>query len=87
MFLRFFYKFLCIFSVRLFHFLVVYVILIIGIIGATPIPKNFIQKLQQKTKTKRAINLLEPVYVAVLLIVVTAYLVDNSYNPFLYFRF
>ncbi len=63
------------------------IILIIGIIGATPIPKNFIQKLQQKTKTKRAINLLEPVYVAVLLIVVTAYLVDNSYNPFLYFRF
>ena len=63
------------------------IILIIGIIGATPIPKNFIQKLQQKTKTKRAINLLEPVYVAVLLIVVTAYIVDNSYNPFLYFRF
>ena len=63
------------------------IILIIGIIGATPIPKNFIQKLQQKPKTKRAINLLEPVYIAVLLIVVTAYLVDNSYNPFLYFRF
>lgn len=63
------------------------VILIIGIIGATPIPKNFIQKSQQKTKTKRIINLLEPVYVAVLLIVVTAYLLDNSYNPFLYFRF
>ena len=64
-----------------------WVMLIIGIIGATPIPKNFIQKLQQKPKTKRAINLLEPVYIAVLLIVVTAYLVDNSYNPFLYFRF
>ena len=63
------------------------IILIIGIIGTTPIPKNFIQKLQQKPKTKRAINLLEPVYIAVLLIVVTAYLVDNSYNPFLYFRF
>ena len=63
------------------------IILIIGIIGATPIPKNFIQKLQQKPKIKRAINLLEPVYIAVLLIVVTAYLVDNSYNPFLYFRF
>lgn len=63
------------------------IILIIGIIGATQIPKNFIQKSQQKTKTKRIINLLEPVYVAVLLIVVTAYLVDNSYNPFLYFRF
>ena len=62
-------------------------ILIIGIIGATPIPKNFIQKLKQNPKTKKIINLLEPVYIAVLLIVVTAYLVDNSYNPFLYFRF
>lgn len=63
------------------------VILIIGIIGATPIPKNFIQKLKEKPKVKKVINLLEPAYIAVLLIIVTAYLVDNSYNPFLYFRF
>lgn len=63
------------------------VILIIGIIGTTPIPKNIIQKLKQNSKMRKFINLLEPIYIAVLLICVTAYLVDNSYNPFLYFRF
>ena len=29
----------------------------------------------------------EPVVLAVLLLVMTAYLVDGSFNPFLYFRF
>ncbi len=62
-------------------------ILVIGIIGATPIPRNIIQKLQQKSKLKKIINALEPVYIVILLVIVTAYLVDNSYNPFLYFRF
>lgn len=63
------------------------IILVIGIIGATPIPRNIIQKLQQKSKLKKIINTLEPVYIVILLVIVTAYLVDNSYNPFLYFRF
>ena len=63
------------------------IILLIGIIGATPISRNIIQKLQQKSKLKKIINTLEPVYIVILLVIVTAYLVDNSYNPFLYFRF
>lgn len=59
------------------------IIIIIAIIGSTPILKTIINKL----KVNKIINIVEPIVLIVLLIVVTAYLVDNSYNPFLYFRF
>ena len=62
-------------------------IIIISIIGATPIAKIIIEKLKEKDITRRIINILEPITIVVLLLVVTSYLVDNSYNPFLYFRF
>ncbi len=58
-------------------------IFIIALIGATPIIKNLLSKIKF-TKIK---NLLEPITQFVLLIAVTAYLVDGSFNPFLYFRF
>lgn len=64
-----------------------FVILIIGLIGATPILKDKINQLKEKGKVRKVINALEPVVLVCLLIFVTAYLVDNSYNPFLYFRF
>ncbi|MBE5822421.1 MAG: MBOAT family protein [Clostridiales bacterium] len=63
------------------------VIFILGIIGATPIPKMIIQKLKQNTTLNKIVNILEIIFVVALLFIVTAYLVDNSYNPFLYFRF
>lgn len=61
-------------------------ILIISALGSTPLIKNTVLKLN-KTKAKAVISFCEPVFVAVLLIFVTAYLVDGSFNPFLYFRF
>lgn len=64
-----------------------FVILLIGLIGATPFLKNKITELKEKAKVRKAVNFLEPIVLACLLIFVTAYLVDNSYNPFLYFRF
>ena len=63
------------------------VVLVIAIIGSTPLLKNIIEKLKTKTIANKIINLLEPIAMASILIIVTAYLVDNSYNPFLYFRF
>ena len=63
------------------------VILVIAVIGATPFLKNIILKLKEIPKLNKIINILEPVYIMILLFVITAYLVDNSYNPFLYFRF
>ena len=62
------------------------VLLIISIIGATPLFKNIVIKLKE-TKLKIVIDILEPIYVIVLLVLSTAFLIDASFNPFLYFRF
>lgn len=63
------------------------VILMIAFIGATPLLRNTVLKLKKNEKINKLINILEPVWIIWLLLVVTAYLIDNSYNPFLYFRF
>lgn len=63
------------------------IILVIAIIGATPLIKDITLKLKKNAKANRIINVLEPLCIVLILLVVTAYLVDNSYNPFLYFRF
>ncbi len=63
------------------------VIFVIAIIGATPLIKNIINGLNRNIKIKKIINLLEPIFIVLIILIVTAYLVDNSYNPFLYFRF
>ena len=63
------------------------VTLIIAIIGATPLMKNIVKKLKKNTVMSKIINVLEPIAMVGILIIVTSYLVDNSYNPFLYFRF
>ena len=64
-----------------------FITLAIAIIGATPLMKNVISKLKENKVMNSVINILEPVCLTLLMFVVTAYLVDNSYNPFLYFRF
>ena len=62
-------------------------ILIVAIIASTPICKNIIEKLKKNNLINNIINILEPFYIIILLLLVTAYLIDSSYNPFLYFRF
>ena len=64
-----------------------FVTLLVAIIGATPLMKNVVDKLKENKVMNSIINILEPVCLTLLMFVVTAYLVDNSYNPFLYFRF
>jgi len=61
-------------------------IFIIAIISSTPLFKIIINKIKNK-KVKRIINVLEPITYMLLLILCTAYLIDNSFNPFLYYRF
>ena len=63
------------------------VVIILALIGSTPIVKNLALRLEAGTKSGKVIKVLEPVAVAALLVVMTAYLVDGSFNPFLYFRF
>lgn len=63
------------------------VVIILAIIGSTPFIKDAVRKLKQFPTVNRILNIVEPVVMLVLLIVITAYLVDGSFNPFLYFRF
>ena len=59
-------------------------ILVMAIIGATPYPKQLFNKFSE---SKKFMDIIEPLSVAFLILLVTAYLVDGSFNPFLYFRF
>lgn len=63
------------------------VTLVLAVIGATPLVKNAINKCLEKPMLQKVINVLEAPVLAALLLVMTAYLVDGSFNPFLYFRF
>ena len=70
------------------HYLKSYLpLLIIAFFGATPFIKILIDKLRKNKYINSIINILEPILIVVILVVVTSYLIDNSYNPFLYFRF
>ena len=62
-------------------------VFIIGIIGCTPLLKNIILKIKSNKTGKRIVNILEPVVQIALFTLTTAYLIDGSFNPFLYFRF
>lgn len=53
---------------------------LLAVIGATPIPKYISSKW-------KVTCYLEPIVIILLLVMCTAYLVDGSFNPFLYFRF
>lgn len=80
-------------SLELYNFETIYylrsylTIILIGIVAATPLISLLINKLRNKKALNLLINLLEPFYYISLLLIVTAYLIDGSFNPFLYFRF
>ena len=59
------------------------ILFLILIIGATPIPKKLIKSIQHK----KIFTVLEILFVLGIWILSIAYLVDATYNPFLYFRF
>ena len=55
----------------------------LGILGATPLVKNAAERME----STRIGTFLEPIILLCLLLLCTAYLVDGSFSPFLYFRF
>ena len=63
------------------------VVLLAAIIGATPLPKRAWMWLREKTAGERVTAFIEPLALGALLILISAYLIDGSYNPFIYFRF
>lgn len=67
------------------------VILCIGLIGSTPLPFWLWTKLRERLLTcrigDRTVHVLMGLMVLGLMVLCTAYLIDGSFNPFLYFRF
>ena len=61
-------------------------LLFLGIlsVASTPLPRKVFYKIYEKNQVCRSVI---AVAVCLTLVVCTAYLVDSSYNPFLYFRF
>ena len=62
-------------------------VLILAVFGATPLLRNGLVRLSQYPTAGKVLNALEPFTLFILLLVMTGYLVDGSFNPFLYFRF
>ena len=62
-------------------------LLVLGILCATPLPKMIVAKLRKSKGAATALDVLEPLFVLIPLLLGTAFLVDGSFNPFLYFRF
>ena len=56
---------------------------LIGIVGATPVVRDCAARIS----CTKVGAILEPVFMLAMLILCTAYLVDGSFSPFLYFRF
>ena len=61
--------------------------LVIALVCAMPIGKKLRAKLCEKEKSRAVFTCLGYAACFAMLIVSTAYLIDGSYNPFLYFRF
>lgn len=62
-----------------------FILLIVAVIGCTPIAQRVGEYFTKRFKKASAV--LKPMFLLGLLILSTAYLVDGSFNPFLYFRF
>lgn len=60
-------------------------LLVIGAVGCTPYPVRLARRIE--VKMGKLWRVVEMTGLAVLLLVCTAFLVDGSFNPFLYFRF
>ena len=63
-----------------------WLLLVLGVIGCTSLPKRLWEKREQALSPALSDGL-RTVWVVVVLLVSMAFLVGDSYNPFLYFRF
>lgn len=64
-------------------------ILGLAIIGVTPLPKHVYKSIYKSFDNKyhMVLDLITDIVLIILLMVCTAFLIDGSFNPFLYFRF
>lgn len=62
-------------------------VLLAGMLAATPFPRIVVRKIGERPFGGRLLHAAELFALPALMLVMTAYLVDGSFNPFLYFRF
>jgi len=74
-------------SISLYQLSSYFIVMIICIFASTDLFKTFILGVKENKITLKAFNISLPVIQVVIMILCTAYLVDSTYNPFLYFRF
>lgn len=63
------------------------IVLIAALIGATPLLKNLLYAIKKNTLIHKFFLIIKPVALIFILIIITTCLINDSYNPFLYFRF
>lgn len=63
------------------------VIVVVAMIASTPLLSKIVTKLKEKAKGLKALQVVEPILLSLLLFIVTGCLISGSFNPFLYFRF
>lgn len=66
----------------LYYFKSYFIVIIISIIGSTEILKKI-----KSIKAQKIINIIEPIFLLLVLTISTSYIIDGSFSPFLYFRF
>lgn len=77
-----------IYSIETWYYLKNYIgVIIIAIISSIPWLRIIKEKINNNDRFGKMMNLFEPIIYIILLIIVTSYIVDESFNPFLYFRF
>ena len=76
------------FSAEAVYYLKSYALLLLAAaVGATPAMARLCGRIGGNERGRRALNALEPAAELLLLLAATGYMVDGSFNPFLYFRF
>ncbi|MGN0244917.1 MAG: MBOAT family O-acyltransferase [Lachnospiraceae bacterium] len=71
----------------LFYFKDYFLLLLLGSIGATSFPLRFVTHLKQNAGGRKVVNILEPLFLITCLMISVSFLINGSFNPFLYFRF
>lgn len=62
-------------------------VIVIAVAGSTPVVSELSRKFLATGRIKAAAYVLQPAWHMFLLLICTAFLIDGSFNPFLYFRF
>lgn len=71
----------------LFYFKDYFLLVLFGIIGATSFPLRFVSHLKRNEGGRKVVNVLEPIFLIACLLISVSFLINGSFNPFLYFRF